>query len=401
MRLGRVRRSPPARWIGARSASGHRDAGSAMILAVVVIAAAAGVGAVAVAAVARAITAEDRTRRQEVVDLLAVSGAEEAFGRIVGEGFGLFEITGSTDPEISAHPAFGEDEDRSLGPWARFDEVGRVVPCGEDATAACYTLRLLTDADIPELTDPFGPAPRTVIIDVTARQCRAPEPASARCARARVQTTVVAREFLTEFATTTSSAVPDGDEMRSLAGLVLGPDSETTPSVSVSVSGSTLSAEGAAGVTEAAVPVNRVVFVDGDLEITSGNTSADPTLDLTVVASGSITISGDVLSGGLFAIVATGGEILITADVRTVEALLIANTPEVGAVRAVRADLNGDASLEITGAVVTREFDIPESDPPPELVFDSRLERLQPPFALEQVRGVWLRVDQVAVTPGS
>jgi hypothetical protein len=360
----------------------------------------------AVAAVARSITAEDRTRRQEVVDLLAVSGAEEAFGRIVGEGFGLSEITGSDliDPAIPAHPAFGEDEDRSLGPWARFDEVGRVVPCGEDATAACYTLRLLTDTDIPDLTDPFGPAPQTVIIDVTARQCQAPDPASARCARARVQTTVVAREFLTEFETTTSSAVPDGDEMRSLAGLVLEPDSEATPSVSVS--GSTLSATGAAGVTEAAVPVNRVVFVEGDLEITAGDTRADPTLDLTVVASGSITISGDVLSGGLFAIVATGGEILITADVETVEALLIANTPEVGAVEVGAVELTedevGDFSLgRITGAVVTREFVIPESDPPPELVFDPRLERLQPPFALEQVRGVWLRVDQVAVTPGS
>lgn len=410
------------------------DTGSAMLMAVVATVAAAGIGLIAVTAVTRSVTNEDRIRSQQVVDLLAVSAAEEVFGRIARDRDGLFEITGNltSSPTVAAHPGYGTDPDTATGPWVRFNDFGQVVACrpdgeteGHDARLACFTIRLGASPGLATAT--------TAIIDVTARQCRNADPLVSACVRARAQTTLRARSFADDLisvanaftpdaadtisgSTTVSATLPSASaaDVAGIAGLTL-PTSSITINPTLTV---TTSAGGDVTVTTAALPVNGVIFVAGDLEIGGINAVAP----LTIAASGTVTISGNVESTGLVTIISTDGliEIAATEDAeRRIIAVLMATSTSAGTgiIRTAAIDpslVTADSTtsaLVLTGAVFARELGPFTSIITPEgagdvtvgyrlqWTFEEALRTEQSPFGILQVRGRWIRVDQVAVFP--
>ncbi len=412
-------------WLTHHS-SPRNDQGSAMLMAVVATVAAAGIGLIAVTAITRSITNENRVKDQEVVDLLAVSGAEEAFGRIVRDRDGLFEITGNqiAAVTVAAHPGFGTDPDTAAGPWVRFNEYGQVVPCtspeGEpDARLPCFTIRLGASPDLETAT--------TAIIDVTARQCHQADPLASTCVRSRVQTTLKARSFLEDLISvqnaftadagaTLSGTTRTGDvlptplaaDFEGLAGLTL-----VSSSIRI---GDVFTVSSSAGVTTAALPVNGVIFVKGDLEIEE----ISALTPMTIAATGTVTISGNVLSTGLVTIISTDANIEIAttseAELR-IDAVLMATSTSAGT-GIIRTGFispptsTTTSTLVLTGAVVARTlgpFTETFTADDEEVVlgyqllwnFDEGLRRDQSPFGIVQVRGRWLRIDQVAVFPGN
>jgi hypothetical protein len=291
------------------------DNGSAMLMAVVATVAAAGIGLIAVTAVTRSVTNEDRVRNQLVVDLLATSAAEEAFGRIARDREGLFEITGNqtSSPTVAAHPGYGTDPDTANGPWVRYNESGQVVPCradgetsGIDARLACFTIRLGASPNLDTAS--------TAIIDVTARQCRNADPLVSTCVRARVQTTLLARSFAEHLISVENAFIPDADatltgttttsanlptpsatDFAGIAGLTL-PTSSAATSIRIGTDITVTSSAGSGvTVTTSTLPVNGVIFVDGDLEIEA----IAALVPLTIAATGTVTISGNVVSTGV------------------------------------------------------------------------------------------------------
>jgi len=414
------------------------DAGSAMLMAVVATVAAAGIGLIAVTAVTRSITNEDRVRHQQVVNLLATSAAEEAFGRIARAREGLFEITGSiTEPTVAAHPGYGTDPDTANGPWVRYNESGQVVPCradgessGSDARLACFTIRLGASPDLATAS--------TAMIDVTARQCRNADPLVSTCVRARSQTTLQARSFAedlisveTDFfpdpddtltgSTTTSANLPtpSATDFAGIAGLTL-PTSSIRIGEGVGVELTvTTSAGSGVTVTTSALPLNGVIFVDGDLEVDAIAALAP----LTIAATGTVTISGHVESSGLVTIISTDAtiEIAVTTQAeRRIKAVLMATSTSAGTgiIRTAAIDptlITADSTtsaLVLSGAVFARTLGpfsssvTPGAGGAPVTVgyrllwsFDSDLRETQSPFGIAQVRGRWIRVDQVSVFP--
>jgi hypothetical protein len=410
------------------------DSGSAMLMAVVATVAAAGIGLIAVTAVTRSVTNEERLRNQNEVNLLAASAAEEAFGRIGRDREGLLEITGRTaSPAIAAHPGYGADPDTTSGPWVRFNEYGQVVPCradGEsseiDARLACFTIRLGASPDLDTAS--------TALIDVTARQCRNADPLVSTCVYGRIQTTLLARSFAEHLISVENAFSPTADDTLSgttqitsdlpsptaadfqgIAGLVL-PSSSLRIGVDLTVSTSS-----EAGVTEttSSLPVNGVIYVDGDLEIEE----IAAVTPLTIAASGTVTIAGDVLSAGMVTIISTDGviEIATTAEgERRITAVLIATSTSAGTgiIRTTFGDggsITSESStsvLVLSGAVLARTLGpftdtvTPDGGEDPVLVgyrlqwtFDENLRVEQSPFGILQVRGRWIRVDQVSVFP--
>lgn len=415
------------------------DAGSAMLMAVVAAVAAAGIGLIAVTAVTRSITNEDRVRDQQVVNLLATSAAEEAFGRIARDREGLFEITGNqtSSPTIAAHPGYGTDPDTANGPWVRFSESGQVVPCREDgetsgidARLACFTIRVGASPTLATAS--------TAVIDATARQCRNANPLASSCVRARVQTTLRARSFAEHLisvsnaftphaadsltGTTTTSAnlpTPSATDFAGIAGLTLPTSSIRVGSGIGTEVTVTTSAGSGVTVTISALPVNGVIFVDGDLEIDAIAALAP----LTIAATGTVTISGDVESSGLVTIISTDATIEITATTQTerrINAVFMATSTSAGTgiIRTAAIDPtlvtteSTTSALALTGAVFARTLGpfastvTPGAGGDPVTVgyrlqwsFDENLRVMQSPFGILQVRGRWIRVDQVSVFP--
>jgi hypothetical protein len=404
--------------------SSRCDAGSAMLVAVVATVAAAGIGLVAVTAVTRSIANETRSSRQILVDQLAQSGTEEAFGRIVRDRDGLFEIAGSTDPVITPHPGYGTDPDLEVGPWVRFDDNGQVVSCEEDASRACYTIRLLTAPDLATAN--------SAVIDVTARMCRRPDPTVSTCVRSRIQTSLRARSFTDSliWADRMNAAHPEdvldgplliGAEFPALpqpqaedfAGLAalsyVGPTQITVDAALLEV----LTVSTSAGNETPLWPYNGVIYVDGDLEILE-IASIRP---LTIAASGTITISGSVTSTDLITVVSTNANISITSttdESRRIDAVLIATStsadpdPATGIISADLSSATTLSALTLNGAVIARSveaFSTVANDTDPRVgyrlqwTFNPLTARFQSPFGVYQVRGRWIRVDQVTVFP--
>jgi hypothetical protein len=417
--------------------AGHgSDRGSAMLMAVVATAAAAGISLIAVTAITRSITNEDRMRRQHEVDQLAVSAAEEAFGRIARDREGLYEITGLTteaaEPDnesngepvnepavIIGHLGYGTDPDIDTGPWVRFDEIGQVIPCGEDARLACYTIRLAAAPDVALAT--------SAVIDVTARQCKNADPEVSTCVRSRIQTTLRARAFVdhviwvdndNRIGTDTDQITgpvrigedslalptPIASDLEGIAGLRL--DAST---ISIGAeTGAEITVTDSAGMRTEAVPVNGVIFIEGDLVIEQ----ISAITSLTIAATGTVTISGDVQSTEPVTIISLNGDIQITTtdlEQRQITAVLLATSTGSGTVRAVVDDTIGEApeelpTLALNGAVIARTlgpFTFTDTiGYRLNWAFEDSLRRVQSPFGIYQVRGRWIRVDQVAVFPG-
>jgi hypothetical protein len=404
------------------------DRGSAMLMAVVATAAAAGISLIAVTAITRSITNEDRMRRQHVVDQLAVSAAEEAFGRIARDREGLYEITGlaseAAEPDnepavIVGHLGYGTDPDIEAGPWVRFDEIGQVVPCGEDARLACYTIRLAAAPDLALAT--------SAVIDVTARQCKNADPVVSTCVRSRIQTTLRARAFVdhviwvdndNRIGTDTDQITgpvrigedslalptPIASDLEGIAGLRL--DAST---ISIGAeTGAEITVTDSAGMRTEAVPVNGVIFIEGDLVIEQ----ITAITSLTIAATGTVTISGDVQSTEPVTIISLNGDIQITTtdlEQRQITAVLLATSTGSGTVRAVVDGTIGDPpeelpTLALNGAVIARTlgpFTFTDTiGYRLNWAFEDSLRRVQSPFGIYQVRGRWIRVDQVAVFPG-
>lgn len=414
------------------------DKGAAMLMAVVATVAAAGIGLIAVTAVTRSITNEDRVRSQQVVDLLATSAAEEAFGRIAREREGLFEITGNiTEPTVAAHPGYGTNPDTAIGPWVRYNDAGQVVPCREDgatsginARLACFTIRLGASPNLATAS--------TAIIDVTARQCRNADPLVSTCVRARAQTTLLARSFAEDLisvrtaftphaddaltGTTTTSAnlpTPSATDFAGIAGLTL-PTSSAATSIRIGTDITVTSSAGSGvTVTTSTLPVNGVIFVDGDLEIEA----IAALVPLTIAASGTVTISGNVEPSGLVTIISTDAtiEIAVTTEAeRRINAVLMATSTSAGTgiIRTAAIDPtlvtagSTTSALALSGAVFATTLGPFTSSVTPgaggdpvtvgyqlQWTFDANLRMTQSPFGILQVRGRWIRVDQVSVFP--
>lgn len=183
--------------IGVRSvgSGARRDRGAAVMMVMVGAGLAAGIGLIAVLAAMRALGTEARVARQEVVDRLAVSAVEEAFGRLVLHSGGFEAVTD--------HPAHGPEGDAEpvAGPWVRVDDTGQLSGC-HDARDPCYTLRSLTAVaggdgagGDPGGGDAGGDGPVTAaVIEATARQCR--DASGDSCVWARRQLTVRERPFV-------------------------------------------------------------------------------------------------------------------------------------------------------------------------------------------------------------
>lgn len=415
------------------------DTGAAMLMAVVATVAAAGIGLIAVTAVTRSITNEDRVRSQHVVDLLATSAAEEAFGRIARDREGLFEITGNqtSSPTVAAHPGYGTNPDTAIGPWVRYNDAGQVVPCREDgatsgidARLACFTIRLGASPNLATAS--------TAIIDVTARQCRNADPLVSTCVRSRTQTTLQARSFAEDLisvrtaftphaddaltGTTTTSAnlpTPSATDFAGIAGLTL-PTSSAATSIRIGTDITVTSSAGSGvTVTTSTLPVNGVIFVDGDLEIEA----IAALVPLTIAASGTVTISGNVEPSGLLTIISTDAtiEIAVTTEAeRRINAALMATSTSAGTgiIRTAAIDPtlvtagSTTSALALSGAVFATTLGPFTSSVTPgaggdpvtvgyrlQWTFDANLRVMQSPFGIRQVRGRWIRVDQVSVFP--
>lgn len=168
-----------------------------------------------------------------------------------------------------------------------------------------------------------------------------------------------------------------------------------------------------------AIPTNGVVVVDGPLVLSA---SEEFSGRLTVVATGDITITSDLQLNSqivdMLGVVSTGGNINIVYDdtSRIIEALLLAPSLEsgTGIVRATNVTgCSGGtctrAALVVYGAIVARELGaIAEAATSSGEIqrgftkafsYDERLSKMQPPFAIAQSRGVWIRLGMSTISP--
>ena len=163
------------------------------------------------------------------------------------------------------------------------------------------------------------------------------------------------------------------------------------------------------------LPLNGVIVVNGSLELSS---AAPFSGNLTVVATGDITITSDLQLDSqitdMLGVVSTGGNIDIEfADtLRTIEALLLAPSLAngTGIVRATNITQCSEScpALVMYGAIVARELGaMAEVDSSGVITqgfsksfsYDERFARSQPPFAISQTRGLWMRLGMSTVSP--
>jgi hypothetical protein len=163
------------------------------------------------------------------------------------------------------------------------------------------------------------------------------------------------------------------------------------------------------------LPLNGVIVVNGPLELSS---TAPFSGNLTVVATGDITITSDLQLDSqitdMLGVVSTGGNIYIefVDSLRTIEALLFAPSLAngTGIVRATGITPCSEScpALVIYGAIVARELGaMAEVDTSGVITqgfsksfsYDERFARSQPPFAISQTRGLWMRLGMSTVSP--
>jgi hypothetical protein len=457
----------------------RRESGQAMMFTVAAIAIAATIGLVAITAVGRSLSTEGRVRRQSVVDALAISGSEEVFGRLarsVNElsvitahtGYGTGSDVDSVDwvrfaadgqvmdcteaseacftVRLDAHP-----RDLSLATSAVIQVTARQCR-GDDAdSSSCVFARRQTTLRKRLFTDYVlwvNSATNTKFVtgDVIAgpvrlnaagglQYCGEPVVGIDTAPNPDTQYRV---EFVGETVTTkavgcTAPAVPNMS-----TALVPGADATLTlPVVSAAdyeaiaggmttaatielgkgVSGTEYTING--GETLFSLPLNGVIVVNGDLELSS---TAPFSGSLTVVATGDITITSDLVLSSrvsdMLGVVSTGGNIDIefTGTSRTIDALLFAPSlaAETGIVQATNVSGCPEetcitSTLNIFGAIVARELGA-MADVNTEsgaivkgfsqlFSYDKRFARSQPPYALSQIRGVWMRLGMSTVSP--
>jgi hypothetical protein len=208
--------------------------------------------------------------------------------------------------------------------------------------------------------------------------------------------------------------VVSADDYAAIAG---GMTAAATIELGEGVSGTEYTING--GETLFSLPLNGVIVVNGPLELSS---TAAFSGNLTVVATGNVTITSDLLlssrESDMLGVVSTGGNINIefTDTSRTIEALLFAPSL-VGATGIVRAtNVSGcsaasciASTLNIYGAIVARELgamaDVNTASGAilrgfsQLFSYDERFARSQPPYSLSQTRGVWMRLGMSTVSP--
>ena len=166
-------------------------------------------------------------------------------------------------------------------------------------------------------------------------------------------------------------------------------------------------------------PTNGVIVVDGPVLLSS---TAEFSGNLTIVATGDITITSDLQLNSqiidMLGVVSTGGNINIEYDdsSRIIEALLLAPSlvSGTGIVQATNVSgCAGDtctrAALVIYGAIVARELGTMaevatttgaiQRGFSKAFSYDERFARAQPPFAISQTRGLWMRLGMSTVSP--
>jgi len=170
------------------------------------------------------------------------------------------------------------------------------------------------------------------------------------------------------------------------------------------------------GGSSTAIPSSGVLFVSGPATI-SQTTSL--TGKLTIAASGDIAITSSLQLTSqvddMLSIVSTAGNINIgfSAASRTIEALLLAPslTAGQGIVQTTAANLSSTPTypLYLYGAIVARELGAlgtitattgeTTAGYSKSFTYDPRLATSQPPFALSQVRGRWIRLAVTTISP--
>ena len=166
-------------------------------------------------------------------------------------------------------------------------------------------------------------------------------------------------------------------------------------------------------------PLNGVIVVNGPLELSS---TAAFSGNLTVVATGDVTITSDLVLSSrvsdMLGVVSTDGNINIefTGAPRIIDALLFAPSSTAGTGIVQATNVSGcsggtciASTLNIYGAIVARELsamaDVRTNNGAIRRGFsqlfsyDERFARSQPPFALSQTRGVWMRLGMSTVSP--
>ncbi len=186
-----------------------------------------------------------------------------------------------------------------------------------------------------------------------------------------------------------------------------------TSGAAIVLSGSNYTLNGGAST---AIPSSGVLYVSGTATI-SQTTSL--TGKLTIVATGDIAITSSLQLTSqvddMLSIVSTAGNINIsfTGASRTIEALLLAPslTAGQGIVQTASTDLSSAPAypLYLYGAIVARELGAlgtinattgaTTAGYSKSFTYDSRLATSQPPFALSQVRGRWIRLAATTVSP--
>lgn len=458
----------------------RRESGQAMMFAVVAIAIAAAIGLVAITAVGRSLSTEGRVRRQSIVDSLAISGSEEVFGRLAQSVNELSVITAhpgydtGSDVDSEVWVRFAADgqimdcteaseacftvrldaypRDLSLATSAVIQVTARQCRGDNANSSSCVFARRQTTLRKRLFTDYViwvNSVTNTKFVtgDVIAgpvrlnaaggllKYCGAPvvgiDTAPITDTQYRVET--LGGAVITQTAGCTDPAVPDmsdelvggadatltlpvvsADDYEAIAG---GLTTAATIELGEGVSGTQYTING--GETLFSLPLNGVIVVNGPLVLSS---TAAFSGNLTVVATGNVTITSDLLlssrESDMLGVVSTDGNINIefTGTSRTIEALLFAPSL-VGATGIVRAtNVSGcseetciTSTLNIFGAIVARELGA-MADVNTEsgailrgfsqlFSYDERFARSQPPFALSQTRGVWMRLGMSTVSP--
>jgi hypothetical protein len=207
--------------------------------------------------------------------------------------------------------------------------------------------------------------------------------------------------------------VVSADDYEAIAG---GLTTAATIELGEGVSGTEYTINGAE--TLFPLPLNGVIVVNGPLVLSS---TAAFSGNLTVVATGNVTITSDLVlssrESDMLGVVSTGGNINIefTGAPRTIDALLFASSLAAGTGIVQATNVSGCSeescisSLTIYGAIVARELGA-MADVNTEsgailrgfsqlFSYDERFARSQPPYALSQTRGGWMRLGMSTVSP--
>ncbi len=168
------------------------------------------------------------------------------------------------------------------------------------------------------------------------------------------------------------------------------------------------------------LPAHGLLWVDGDVTVTMAD-GMPLRGRLTIAASGDVSVESDLLlastTDDFLGVVSTGGNITVAfAGVpRVIQALLVATaSSSKGKISATGYEgctvPPCTATLTVFGALVARQLGAFATSDTDGLItegftrtleFDSRLAVQQPPYAVEAVRGVWMRLESAFTAPAA